>query len=199
MVLSITNYDVEISDLVTAKYLMEIYAEAEDNIDSAVKRIEAITQYAVRQSHFKNMELYQRVLSLKPTSRSDKMTHVALPTAKNKRFFGRHQLLESIDRHLQPSTKDDHLRSVALYGLGGVGKTQIALTYAYQKTTSLGAVLWVPAENDVVLRHGFSRIAMETLKLEGAMSQSHEENMVCVLNWLQNTGKLNIFVIVDES
>lgn len=173
----------------TEQSLLDLYKEATENIDNAVKRIEAITQLAVRQSHLQNMELFQRVLSLKTTGHSDRSTYVALPTAKNKRFFGRNDLLKEIHRNLQPPVKNETLRSVALYGLGGVGKTQIALSYAYQEVNSLAVVLWVPAENEVVFEQGFSRIARDILKLDDAASQSHQQNIVCVLDWLETTGK----------
>ncbi|KAH7316733.1 P-loop containing nucleoside triphosphate hydrolase protein [Stachybotrys elegans] len=113
-----------------------------------------------------------------------------LPVARNSRFFGRESLLADIDNYLKPESSSGGLRSMAIHGLGGVGKTQIALEYAYSKHLELDAVLWVPADNILALLQGFTRIAVEGLKLPNANPASPQENMLMVVSWLQETCKL---------
>lgn len=70
---------------------------------------------------------------------------------------------------------------MAIYGLGGVEKTQIALECVYSKQTELDAVLWVPAENAIALQQGFTKVAVDVLKLPNANPQSHQENVLHVV------------------
>ena len=50
-------------------------------------------------------------------------------------------------------------QSSALHGLGGVGKTQIALEYAYRHALEYGAVFWIEAENEETVVSSLLRIA----------------------------------------
>ncbi|KAK3291652.1 uncharacterized protein B0H64DRAFT_248971 [Chaetomium fimeti] len=51
-----------------------------------------------------------------------------IPYAENKDFVGRTELLRNLQELL---FKPNSPRRVALFGLGGIGKTQIAIQYAY--------------------------------------------------------------------
>jgi hypothetical protein len=53
-----------------------------------------------------------------------------LPFAPNPAFTGREAELENLGEHLQKSGKAAATQTVALHGLGGVGKTQLAVQYA---------------------------------------------------------------------
>lgn len=96
-----------------------------------------------------------------------------LPVARNTRFFGWQTILQQIDNYLQPSSNDHGLSLLAVYGLGGVGKTQIALAYAYQKLFELDAVFWIPAETELGMKQAFTNIAIESIKLPNARPQAH--------------------------
>jgi len=98
-------------------------------------------------------------------------------------------ILREIESHLLPSVVEGGLRSLAIYGLGGVGKTQIALAYAHEKLSELEAVFWIPAETELALQQAFSEIAVQSLKLPNAHPQAHHENTVLVKSWLQMTSK----------
>ena len=110
-----------------------------------------------------------------------------MPAPRNPRFFGRETILKDIDNSIGKAASREGLRSLALYGLGGVGKTQIALAYAHQVKDSFEAVLWVNSETDLALSASISQIARE-LELPGITAQSADnENRVLVLSWLQST------------
>lgn len=109
-----------------------------------------------------------------------------LPVAENNQFFGRRDILSQLEDHLRPRDTN-RLASIALHDLGGVGKTQIGLAYAYSKLKDLDAV--VAAQDQLSIRQSFSRIAVDALQLPNASPQSHEENMLLVRLWLQKTSK----------
>ena len=50
---------------------------------------------------------------------------------------------------------------VALDGLGGVGKTQLAMAYAYKFSTVYKTLYWVNAATEESLLCGFRKIAMQ--------------------------------------
>ncbi len=79
-----------------------------------------------------------------------------LPSQDNE-FVGREKLLQDLHKYLNPDLnfkidrkqKDDnsntHLTVTACKGLGGIGKTQLAIRYTY--TSSYKLKMWFPAEN----------------------------------------------------
>lgn len=147
-------------------------------IGDAVNRMEHIADLVERQARLVDMGTLQSLLKDRETKRRDAepTPDHTLPVAKNKGFLGRTDILKTIDEHLFPSTGPAALRSLALHGLGGVGKTQIALTYAYSKLDEIDAIFWIPAEQELSLQQGFTRIAIEGIHLEGAQKQAHQEN-----------------------
>lgn len=82
------------------------------------------------------------------------------------------------------------LRSLALAGLAGVGKSSVALRYAETRLRKdeLDAMFWVHIEKLVTIRQSFTDIAMR-FKLPDARPKDHDENPALVLNWLQHTRK----------
>ena len=58
--------------------------------------------------------------------------HWSVPSPRNPFFTGREEVLEALHAHLSVDQAVALTQSSALHGLGGVGKTQIALEYAYR-------------------------------------------------------------------
>lgn len=169
--------------------LTAIYNATYETIEEAIKRIEKVAEMAERQARAMNdMILYQRLLSLEEKKQEGATLPCnTLPVAQNHRFFGRRDLLEALENHLTPADTQSHLTSIALYGLGGIGKTQTALAYAYERLDDLDGVFWIPAEDAFSIQQGFSRMAFDALKLPKAHPQAYQENMILALDWLQKT------------
>jgi len=171
---------------------------AYQNIEDAVKRIEKVAEMAERQARaMSEMTIFQRLLSLeKSTQEGATLPCNTLPVAENRRFYGRQDILQKLDDHLTPTDTNSRLSSIALYGIGGIGKTQTALAYAYQKLDDLDAILWISAEDLYAIQQSFSRVATDALRLPKAHAQAHQENMILVLDWLKKTCKscCSIFV-----
>lgn len=74
---------------------------------------------------------------------------------RNHQFSGREDLLEKIHSILKPDISDDHStfkrRVAVLYGLGGMGKSQISIEYAYRYSSAYTSVLMVDATSQATL------------------------------------------------
>ncbi|KAK8130629.1 hypothetical protein PG999_003009 [Apiospora kogelbergensis] len=117
-------------------------------------------------------------------------SHLDSNTIKEVCFDIQIQLLDFISNSFKDirHAADLSLQSVALHGVGGVGKTSIASSYAEKKYYEevYDVVAWIHGEKDSSLRQSFTNIAMR-LKLPGAQSQADEENQILVHHWLQST------------
>lgn len=93
-----------------------------------------------------------------------------------------------MDQYFSRIDTSTSFSSLAIHGLGGVGKSTIALRYAEQKLRQedLDALFWVHSEKLVSIRQSFTDIAMR-LRLADAKQGDHNENHALVLNWLQHT------------
>ena len=73
---------------------------------------------------------------------------------------GREELLAVVDDRLVGGAEEGP-RVVALHGLGGAGKTSMAVEYAYRHLVEVGVAWQLPAEDPTVLAAGFSELAAQ--------------------------------------
>ena len=73
-------------------------------------------------------------------------------------FVGRRELLEQMRDSLQSSNDGNRKRILYLLGMGGVGKTQLALEYAQQNVYSYKNVFWVSMVSEETASLGFRSI-----------------------------------------
>ena len=94
--------------------------------------------------------------------------HHNLPFPRNTNFVGREPYLEQLATKLDPRKFASTCLWVALDGLGGVGKTQIALQFAYQIQEILPecSVFWVQANDATSFDNSYREIA-EKLSIPG--------------------------------
>ncbi|MEV4324802.1 FxSxx-COOH system tetratricopeptide repeat protein [Microbispora rosea] len=79
--------------------------------------------------------------------------------ARNAAFTGRGMALESLRDQLVGGNQAVVLPQ-ALYGLGGVGKTQIALEYAHRFMADYDLVWWIPAEQPELINPALAELAV---------------------------------------
>jgi tetratricopeptide (TPR) repeat protein len=66
--------------------------------------------------------------------------------ARNRNFSGRGELLEDLHARLQAEAAAAVVPTGAVHGLGGVGKTELALEFAHRFASDYEVAWWVPAE-----------------------------------------------------
>jgi tetratricopeptide (TPR) repeat protein len=111
-------------------------------------------------------------LPAKPLAESpmpEEMNHWNLTHERNPVFTGRSELLEQIRTDLNANHRQ------AIYGLGGIGKTQIAVEYAYRHRDDYSAVFWVFADSAQSISTEFIKIA-KMLDLPG--HDLHEQAVI---------------------
>ncbi|MFG2571534.1 FxSxx-COOH system tetratricopeptide repeat protein [Streptomyces sp. NPDC048481] len=77
---------------------------------------------------------------------------------RNHHFTGRLGSLARLQKQLTDSVT---VVQAALYGLGGIGKSQIATEYSYRNAASYDLVWWLPAEKPAIMQSGYARLAEE--------------------------------------
>jgi hypothetical protein len=106
---------------------------------------------------------------------------IVLPYRLNPLFTGREDLLEKLHRNfILPG--DTHIQ--ALSGLGGMGKTQIAIEYAYRYEDEYDSILWVNASSYDLLCSDVLSLA-DQLYLPDTDRIDERHVLVAVKRWLQ--------------
>lgn len=113
-----------------------------------------------------------------------------LPDQRNPAFYGRKKLLQEINGYLHAREEDPSIRSVAIWGTGGIGKSQIALEYAQQQwLAGTNVVLWIASETEAEIAKSFHEAASR-LDLPGYLeTNTPDQNRFGVLHWLRESSR----------
>ena len=109
-----------------------------------------------------------------------------VPYLRNRYFAGREAVLEQLHEQLLQTSAAAMTQVQAISGLGGIGKTQTAVEYAYRYHLDepfYTTVFWVTADTAVNLATNFSAIA-DQLALPGAQSLIQDDKITAVRAWL---------------
>jgi tetratricopeptide (TPR) repeat protein/DNA-binding XRE family transcriptional regulator len=118
-----------------------------------------------------------------------------IPYARNPYFTGRDELLELLDQYLSPEGLEEQTaachaaltQSHAIKGLGGIGKTQIAIEYAYRSLAQqrYTHTLWINATTEEAIISSFVELA-ELIPEFPAKGETDQRKLVAaVKRWLE--------------
>jgi tetratricopeptide (TPR) repeat protein len=114
-----------------------------------------------------------------------------IKSPRNRNFTGRDDLLTTL--HATLSTGDAGVLALAVTGLGGVGKSQLAHEYAYRFKAEYQAVWWMRAEDPATILTDLHALA-QTVKAPGHDAQEAEVAADAGRRWLESqSGWLCIF------
>lgn len=105
-----------------------------------------------------------------------------LPYLHNPYFTGREDILQTLHAQLAPSGSSALMQSLALTGLGGVGKTQVAVEYAYRYAREYSAIFWIEAETYATISASLRRVVM-LLQLPG-WQEEQQQSIETMQRWL---------------
>ncbi len=104
-----------------------------------------------------------------------------LPFPRNDRFVGRNDQLEALHKELTQNERVALVPPVNLHGMGGIGKTQIAVEYAHRHLEEYTKVLWANAEGQDITAEFAALASILDLDLPLEMSYLEKANRVRIL------------------
>ena len=113
---------------------------------------------------------------------------------QNSSFVGRESQLallhSTLQSHVEPLKREP--ACCIIHGIGGIGKTQIALQYTYQYEQHYQAIFWLKAQTNVELAKSYAAIAdyVGTTESTRGLSQERDPGRAidAAREWLQTTG-----------
>jgi hypothetical protein len=118
-------------------------------------------------------------------------------------FVGRSEELDAIHKELE---HDGCRKTAVVHGLGGMGKTQLALAYAQRHKEEYSAVFWVNSKDVDTLKQGYAAAARRIYRehpslvhLKAVVEGSDlDEAVEVVKRWLGSAGNDRWLVIYDN-
>jgi len=107
-----------------------------------------------------------------------------IPYQRNPLFTGREEVLKELSEALKAGKTAALAQPQAISGLGGIGKTQTAVEYAYLNQDGYKAILWVKAETGGSINADFVTIA-SLLDLPEKLEQDQHKIIEAVKRWFQ--------------
>ena len=114
--------------------------------------------------------------------------HWLIPLPRNPFFTGRAEVLEALHAQLSTNQTVALTQPSALHGLGGVGKTQTALEYAYRYALGYNAVFWIGSETEEQIIASLLHIA-DVLQLPEQGDKDQQRVIAAVQRWLATHGQ----------
>ena len=113
-------------------------------------------------------------------------------------FKGRDELIKQLWQSLQASShRATAITDKAVHGLGGVGKTRLAVEYAWQYVDAYSAVLFVTADSPENLHRNLAELTgPSVLNLAEQSATEEEVRVAAALRWLQ--AHLGWLLILDN-
>ncbi|MEA2045930.1 MAG: TIR domain-containing protein, partial [Euryarchaeota archaeon] len=104
-----------------------------------------------------------------------------IPHLRNRNFTGRETLLDGL--HTALASGEYAALTQVMTGLGGMGKTQLALEYAYRHMDDYKIVWWVQSEEPATLASDYASLA-DPLELKVRDVRDQRERHKAVRGWL---------------
>ena len=126
-----------------------------------------------------------------------------LEVPETEHFVARQEELAEIRKTLN---SDDSRQTAVLHGLGGIGKTQLAVAYAKRYKADYSAIFWLNSKDEDSLRQSFARVARRILKehpLASRLSAVNEDSKLdemvdAVKRWLDHPKNTRWLMVYDN-
>jgi hypothetical protein len=115
-------------------------------------------------------------------------------------FIGREVTLREMETFLDPAS--DSLGSsrkvLILSGMGGTGKTQLAVTYTKRHRTAYCSIFWLNATSEATLKSSIRGVGNQVIPFEVIKKLDEEQIYAYVSNWLSRPDNTQWLLIFDN-
>ncbi|KAI1429343.1 hypothetical protein F5Y12DRAFT_482024 [Xylaria sp. FL1777] len=125
--------------------------------------------------------------------------HFMVPFGRNDNFVGRSAILQQLLARVPPSANKDDCQRTAVEGLGGIGKTQIALETVYQVRDRYSdcSIFWVPAVDLTSFENAYREIG-QLLQLSDINGEKADVKML-VKTGLSHENAGSWLLVIDNA
>jgi len=121
-----------------------------------------------------------------------------VPFERNPLLTGRESFLKELRTKMLDRTPKQYNHRIALYGMGGIGKTQTAIEYVYSNRDCYKRIYWITGVDQASLLSGYLKIA-EIAGLKSLINLTPIDIANGVLGWLrQEKGWLLVIDNLDD-
>jgi hypothetical protein len=113
-------------------------------------------------------------------------------------FIGRDTELEQMENILLSNLNYSTRKVLILGGMGGIGKTQLAINYAERHCTSYSSVFWLNATSESTLNSSLRGVANRILPPETVSKLDNDKIRIRVSNWLSELDNTRWLLILDN-
>ena len=139
-------------------------------------------------------------LLLELTIRADKLGLIFrdAPEINEELFVGRRSELQEMQKILKPNELDSKQRKLVLGGMGGIGKTQLAIAYAKCHWQSYDSVFWLNATTESLLQNSIRSITSLFDALGDLSGYGDTLLLTFFHKWLSQSNNTRWLLILDN-
>lgn len=173
-----------------------------------IKRLKRLSQIIESEVEAARMrwegEKHDQVLCLlkrlqETSTKKDVIPLYHVPLGLNEKVLWREAEIQKIHDSLDQKVDSRASKSLALHGMGGVGKTAIALQYATSARDRYDAIFWISADDRVKMSQDFLDIAQKLdLIPQDRKSEDGRTAMTKVKTWLNEASKLAMLLFYPK-
>lgn len=181
--------------LPTNKTAVTLWSDVDEALSAVTRGVKEVAEELLAHDVTSAGQVHDSVRRVEK-SLSDVLWNV--PALQNRIFTGRDEIIAKVADFLKTGQVAALSQRLAISGLGGIGKTQVALEYAYRYWQQYQVVFWVRADTLETLMTDYSTIA-ERVQLPQSKQQDQRIVLRAVQTWLkEHSGWLLILDNADN-
>lgn len=113
-------------------------------------------------------------------------------------FIGRGAEIDQMKEVLKPGDTSQEQRRLVLGGMGGIGKTQLAISYVKQHHHDYESVFWLNATSEATLKDSFRVVAEVVFNVQDPVVLEGEQILIHIRGWLSDRKNTRWLLIFDN-